>query len=124
MSWGGSTRGVRIERNVLQGGTVGLRLHASDTDVVVEQNVSNGLLVTAPPPDSWRVNGNVWTSLSYQQQRLAPPPKVTQGLLIPDQAIAEGRLPANVCAALSRIAPAPSAPDGAATIGADLRCPP
>jgi len=125
ISWGGSTRGVDIRNNVLLGGKTGLRLNAGDTNVSITNNIASGLIVANGPPAGWRVSGNEWTALSFQQKREAPPP---HALALPDaieSRLAGGATSEAICIVVTRTSPPtdPSTADVAKSVGARSRCP-
>lgn len=125
ISWGAKTRGVVIRNNTLIGGTTGLRLNSGDTDVTITDNIAAGLLVSAGQPPEWRVSGNEWTALTWQQQKESPRPPVSGRMVSAASQVRSGKVPAEVCAVIRRHSlPADDAAgdkDGA--VGADLRCP-
>lgn len=57
-SWGNTTRGVRIEDNILLGGKVGILLSKEDQDVTVQDNLINGIAFKGEYPAGWKVGGN------------------------------------------------------------------
>lgn len=124
ISWGGKTRGVTIRNNVLLGGRTGLRLDAADTGVTIVDNVSSGLIIADGPPEGWRVEGNAWTQLTFQQKRERPAPRVSIAEQAADAALRRGEAPADVCAVVMRQSLPIDASIGvfSGAVGAQLRC--
>ncbi|RAK66537.1 right-handed parallel beta-helix repeat-containing protein [Phenylobacterium kunshanense] len=124
ISWGAYTRGVTIRNNVILGGRTGLRLSSSDTGVTIANNVVSGLIVAGGLPEGWSLEGNEWTSITFQQRRLASPPKVSISAERALAAFAEKQTPVDVCDVIRRRPIGPPELDAApGAIGADLRCP-
>lgn len=123
ISFAKQTRGVTIRNNVLIGGKLGLRLDGRDTGVTIADNVVFGMAVAGGQPSDWKLEGNEWTALSWQQVkggRLIPGPISTAA----DQA-AQGQASDVLCKVIKRnsLPPDPGAADVAGAIGADLHCP-
>lgn len=124
ISWGSDTRGVVIRNNVLLGGGKGaLRLSPKDSGVVVADNVIAGLLVTGEQPANWRMSGNVYTELSFQQRK--GDDASSSSLLRATEALGrDGAPPAEICAVIGQSTLPLSAEERpfAGAIGAEIRC--
>lgn len=68
-SWGKGVVSVRIEGNVMVGGKAGALLVPSDKDLVLRHNLLSGLLLAKGEPAGWQIEDNVFTRLTWQQQR-------------------------------------------------------
>ncbi len=124
ISWGKNTRGVTIRNNVLIGGRFGLRLNAQDRDVSIADNIVSGLVVIGNLPPEWRLSGNAWTALSFQQRKLKPVPTVSGSLVKAADQLRQGTVGKNICEVVSGHSLSPSANASARVqIGAKLQCP-
>jgi hypothetical protein len=124
ISWGDWTRGVTIHNNVLLGGKMGLRMNAKDSGVILSDNIASGLAIAGDQPSDWRIVGNEWTQLTYQQRRAGD---AASGRLASaqDQLMSQ-RVPKAVCDVIMRRSLGPAPPEeaaSAAAVGAQLRCP-
>jgi len=125
ISWGDKVRGVVIRNNVLVGGKAGLRLNSDDKNVVIADNVSSGLLTSGNTTAEWRLSGNEWTQLTFQQEKGASRLSSVKGLGAAATNLTDAKALAAVCAVVKRHS-VPSDPGGEATdgaVGADIRCP-
>lgn len=123
ISWGGNTRGVRIENNVILGGKTGLRLNGSDADVVVSNNIASGLIVANGSPPGWRVEGNRWTALSFRQQKEPQPPRIYPLPRDAEATLAAGGAVPAVCAIITSSPPGGVSRADARAVGSRATCP-
>lgn len=123
ISWGDWTRGVTIRNNVLLGGKTGLRMNAKDSGVVISDNVAAGLIIIGDQPADWRLAGNEWTALTYQQKRNDT--RLSSKFTSAEAMLASGRVPPGICAVIARdsLGEAPPADATSRAVGAELTCP-
>jgi hypothetical protein len=122
ISWGADTRGVVIRNNVLLGGKTGLRMSDQDQGLTIADNVVSGMVWGKALPADWKVVGNTWTALSFQQKKLSPPPAVVASLGGAGAELQHGRAPAGICQVI-RSYSVGAADANAGVVGASLKCP-
>lgn len=125
ISWGDTVRGVVIRNNVLVGGKAGMRLNSGDINVTISDNISSGLLTSGNSVSGWRLDGNEWTQLTFQQEEAARPPSTSKALAAAARNLSDAKELALVCTVVKRhtVPPAPGADETEGAVGADIRCP-
>jgi hypothetical protein len=122
ISWGDWTRGVTIRNNVILGGKTGLRLSAKDSGVTLADNIVSGLIVAGEQPGDWKLAGNEWTALTFQQKRDGS--RLSPKFAAIGTQVARGQASSEVCAVIMRhTLPQPAPAETSHAIGAELRCP-